>query len=309
MAERIHRRTILTTPTSLLFLLSLFFAAIAIVECSRPEFTRRASAQSESSDTITTLGCLDGEPGNLRFENETGVYTLTGDTAPLIPQIGKAVRIKGAVSAWLETPGRAIQVISSTAIFNAPAPLDRVLGDPAYWHNQIDRRYGVSIAFPGNPVSSADAVTRLRPRLPLLDEVAAVHRSAIPRGMYPASNFAGGYFAVFVDPDLSDPARCGEAPARRGAWRSSRNTLTIAGADYSTELESVSVQGETYRREYLHTFRNGLCYEFAFLFAVFDRERYGNLGCFTPAADTRELAALIVSEASFFPPEIGRPAR
>ena len=69
------------------------------------------------------------------------------------------------------------------------------------------------------------------------------------------------------------------------------------------------MQGETYRREYLHTFRNGLCYEFAFLFAAFDRERYGNLGCFTSAADPRELATRIVSEASFFPPELRSASR
>lgn len=308
MAERIHRRSI-TRPASLLFLLSLLIAAFAVVECSPPEAPREASAQSESTDTVSTLGCLDGEPSKLRFEDETGVYTLTGDTDSLIAQIGKPVRIEGSVLAWLETPGRAIRVIRSSAIATAPAALDQVRGDPAFWHSQIDRRYGVSIAFPGDPVSSAEAVTRLHSRLPLLDEVAAVHRSMIPRAIYPGSNFAGGYFAVFVDPEISEPSRCGETPTPGGKWHSSRDTLTIGGADYNTEFESTSVRGETYDREYLHTFRNGICYEFAFLFALFDRERYGNLGCFVPAADTRELATRIVSEASFFPPEPGLPSR
>lgn len=268
-----------------------------------------ARAQRDDNATITAVGCLDGEPDSLRFEDGTGVYRLTGNTAPLAPYIGKAVEIKGVPhSRWLATPGRAIEVVNGSAFANPPpATLDSVIGDPARWHNYIDRRDGLSLEFPGEKSPAAGSGPRTH--LPLQDEVSAIHRSVIPSGIFPGSDFTGGYLAVFTDRDITDADRCAAASPRSSrAASAAPNVLTIAGVDYNAEHDTRPGAGSMLRSEYMRTFHNRICYEFAFLFELADREEYGGMDCMVRSADPSQIARLIISQVSFFPPEIRRVA-
>lgn len=260
------------------------------------------NAPAGTVSIVATVGCLDGDADSLRFEDRSGVYRLTGNTDPLTPYIGKEVELRGTLlSRWLPTPGRAIEVISGSGVAAAPAALDTTLGDPAHWRSRIDHQYGVSIAFPGENGSPPI----LRPHLPARDQVATVHRSVIPRALFPHSDFTGGYFAVFADPDVTDADRCAAASPQSGAAAPARsNTLTIRGEDYNSHRYTMSAAGSIYRSEYLRTFHNGICYEFAFLFGTIDPERSGRLGCMLRPADPSRLASLMVSEVSFFPPQM-----
>lgn len=285
--------------------------ACAAIVCSLAvSLTAGASvlrAQQDNLATIESVGCLDGQPDSLRFENSTGVYQLTGNTAPLAPYIGKEVEVVGVpLRLWLATPGRAIEVVDGGEVANRPTvSLDPVTADPARWHTEIHHRLGVSIEFPGQRLPNLGAAPRSH--LPIADGVVAVHRSAIPREIFPLSDFAGGYLAVFADPDLSGPEQCSAASPRSGSERrSAPNTLSIAGVDYSAQRDSEARSGSVQHTEYMRTYRNGICYEFAFLYQMADSENSGAMGCMLPDADPSQFARLVISEVSFFPPEVAR---
>ena len=272
---------------------------------------------ADRSTEITTVGCRKG--GTAAFFDDSGDYTLTGSDDLIYAYPDYWVRIRGRITR--DAPQN-LEVISMTRAFETPAAiLDPALRKPSNWQTYSNQTLGVRFAFPKefDPVTSQnDGMFYLRPGFVKNANVVDLHRSLIPTKIYlpqpysgtkltrlqlenpPFTDFHGGAFAVYVNPQITDAATCKQfAPELVDGKISSRR---INGINYRA-INTYSVgagSGEEF--DTLHTFQNGRCFEVDFQMG-WNGSGAIDITCAIEDADGDALEALLLSKISFFEPK------
>lgn len=126
--------------------------------------------------------------------------------------------------------GRSFKVISFKA-FETPKPsLSPSFTNSSSWHSETNPTYGIEFAHPeALSRASASESRSLDANFVAGQNVATVARLLIPSEVYPDSNFAGGFFAIFVNPEIRNRESCSEfgdyVPRFRSSYRAG-NTST-----------------------------------------------------------------------------------
>ena len=276
---------------------------------------------ADRSQEITTVGCQKG--GTDIFFDDSGDYTLTGNDDLLNEYGDQWVRIRGRITK--DAPEN-LEVISMTRAFETPAAiLDPALRKPSNWQTYSNQTLGVRFAFPKefDPVTyNNDGMFYVQPGFTKSDKVVDLHRSLIPREIYlpqpypgkltrlqlenpPFTDFYGGAFAVYANPQITDAATCKQFDPELSEGKIS--SRRINGIHY-TAINTYSVgagSGEEF--DTLHTFQNGRCFEVDFQMG-WNGSGAIDISCAFEDADGDALKNLLLSKISFFRPKAAASA-
>jgi hypothetical protein len=205
------------------------------------------------------VGCLGGPRGEFQLTDEEGnVYVLIGHTSDLDKLSGAEISVQGTKDESTQ-PLPTFNIISFKKVFRAPdAKLSFAFSDPSKWDPHTNLEFGITFALPrfhsSTDVSSSDEQANFAADQ---GSMSLAHLE-IPMEIYPNTNFAGGSFAIFANPEITNPQSCAQFGSSDPRFLSSR---TIAGISY-TEMTSVdAAMGSAYGEYYFHTFQNNVCFE------------------------------------------------
>jgi hypothetical protein len=139
-------------------------------------------------------------------------------------------------------------------------------------------------------------------------KLVTVARFEIPRAVYPSTNFVGGFFSIFLDPEITNGPSCGQFGTVDRRFRSS---YTVGKIHYPSARRVSGGAGSLEVNYYFHVFQNGGCYELAFEFVEYDPSN-ADLGCRIPRLgqeDELNLAKPFIAQASFFRPTFRAPRK
>lgn len=312
--------------TVLLFLLTLgggrrSLASDTSHQSAEPSATPQSSRQA---DEYSSIGCLGrrGPNGGLYFDDlSDDIYHLVGNIAGLSKYVEQQVQIKGIRrSKPITSRDPTIEVTDWNAVSKQPvAILDSPTNSPSKWHEYSSDTYGVSFTYPysGRETREDD---HLETNFVIQKGTITLRRSEIPRDSYrspeqqtptqglPETNFVGGEFAIFINPEITDAPTCylflsrGGGP-RHGDRLSARlSSKTINGVTYAESSDVGAAAGTSYDHDFFHTFQNGRCYEFAFIMGLENTGSY-NLSCMIAIASDDDLEALLLSKVAFSQPK------
>jgi hypothetical protein len=271
------------------------------------------------STEITTVGCVGL---NNYFFTDSSEYTLVGNDDEIARHGGDWVRVRGKIIPQTDLGPPNLKVLSITTVSKSQPPtLDAALRDPSSWQRYSSDTQGVRLAFPKefDPITDQnDGMSYVHPGFIKNDHVVDVHRSEIPRTIYvarsysgkkrtrlqlknpPYTDFTGGAFAVYVNPQITDAETCKQFdPDLSDGKISSRR---INGINY-TAINTYSVgagSGEDF--DTLHTFQSGRCFEVDFQLG-FNGSGAVDITCAIEDADGDALETLLLSKISFFQPK------
>jgi hypothetical protein len=174
-------------------------------------------------------------------------------------------------------PGRHSFKVSSFNVIGPPMPiLSPSFSNLSSWHSETDSTYGIEFAHPEalSRVSTSES-RALQPNFVSDQNVAIVARFLIARDVYPNANFVGGFFGIFVNPEIGNSESCSEFGNYFPRFRSSYRAGNVV---YSTMKFGSGSAGSVDVYRYFHTFQNGLCYELEFDFVEPDMTN-ADLGC------------------------------
>ena len=267
------------------------------------------SAVFAQAHASTLTGCLSGgRDGFSLTVDRDRWYRLTGNTSDLARYVYKQISVEGEedVSTQLR-PGdtrRSFKVIRFKA-FETPKPsLSPSFTKSSSWHSETNPEYGIEFTHPDalSRISASES-RALQANFVADQNIATVARFSIPREIYPNTNFVGGLFAMFVNPEIRNSQSCSEFGNYVPRFRSSYRAGNIL---YST-MKGVSIStGSADEYRYFHTFQNGLCYELAFDLVEISTGNY-DLGCTIPVIreeDELNLIEPLLSRVAFVRPTI-----
>ena len=255
------------------------------------------------------------------FLTDSGDYTLVGNEDEIARHGDHWVLIRGKTIPQTKDGPPNLQVLSiSTVSKSRAATLDAALRDPSRWKNYSSDTQGVRLAFPKefDPVTQMnDGMFYLRPGFIKKDNVVDLHRSEIPATIYvaqpysgekrtrlqlenpPYSDFHGGAFAVYVNPQITDAVTCKQFDPELGEGTIS--SRRIHGINYTAINTSSVGMGSGEDFDTLHTFQNGRCFEIDFQMG-WNGSGGIDLTCAMEDADGDALEAMLLSKISFFRP-------
>jgi len=276
---------------------------------------------ADRSTEITTVGCRKG--GTAAFFDDSGDYTLTGSDDLIYAYPDYWVRIRGRIT---KDAPQNLEVISMTRAFETPAAiLDPALRKPSNWQTYSNQTLGVRFAFPKefDPVTyNNDGMFYVQPGFTKSDKVVDLHRSLIPANIYlpqpypgkltrlqlenpPFTDFHGGAFAVFVNPQITDAAACKQFNSELGEGDIS--SRTVNGINYTAINTSSGETGGGEEFDTFHTFQNGRCFEVDFQMGWTGSGAF-DISCAFEDADGDALKNLLLSKISFFRPKAAASA-
>jgi hypothetical protein len=279
-----------------------------------------ASGQNAStSSEIEEIGCVDKDKKDGRLELTNAfwwvLYYLTGQTAGLESHVGDEVKVRGIETEPTSTSpeGRrppTLKVTGVDVLLHAnPEGVRPVLGHLDTWVSYENPVYGVRARY---PETFGDATLQYAPmQSNFVDWRPGAHAPlvnvSILQTTYPKSNFAGGGFAIFVDPDIRSEGTCRQF---RAFWPEHTGSTEINGINFSQTLQDGVASGTGYIGYDLHTFQNGLCYEVTFGFAGANGG-----GMDVPCSiqwvnedNQMELMRAVLSQITFLKPQMKSPA-
>lgn len=264
------------------------------------------SAHAEKEHKTTLRGCLSGGPGKFYIASVDGdqLYELRGNTSALIRYVGKEISVQGEKDVSTQ-PLPSFEVIRVKEALDTPKPsLSPSFSNPSMWHRETNQTYGIKFAHPdGLSGVSASELSTLQANFVADQNVVTVSRLEISREVYPHTNFVGGAFAIFVNPEITNAQSCSEFGDSDPQFRSS---YSLGNIQYTRMTIDSVAAGTTYGNEYFHTFQNGLCYELAFDFGEYNTA-YEDLGCTVPVMreeDELKLIEPLIAGISFIHPTI-----
>ncbi len=251
---------------------------------------------------VVLRGCLKGAPDNLYLGTPAApqLLKLTGNTAALAKYIEREVSLAGSVS---ESPEPSFAVTALKQVFAVPHPtLQASFTDPALWRHETDAAYGITYAHPIAWARVADSESSmLHSNFASDDGTVVLGRFQIPPELYAQSNFGGGAFGVFVNPQLTNPQSCAQFSDADSRRRSSR---IVGHVEYSAYSGGGAAAGTEYSRRDFHTFQNGLCFQVSFGFAEGNTGN-SDTGCTVPSlkeADELKIVDPLLGAISFSKP-------
>ncbi len=295
-----------------------FVGCMLLAICSTALSETPAQSGSPAGKEVEADGCLDRKTGRLELTNSLYwvVYYLTGQTAGLEDHIGDEVKVRGietspekpsAPSTPWERVAPTLRV-SSVEILTRKnrAGVPPVLGSLDTWVSYENPEYGVRLRYPatftpgqqGYPaVRSNFAGEAISPDNPIVNV-------GIPPATYPHSNVDGN-FTVFVNPKIDNAGTCKQFGT---FWPEHTAQMIVNGITYSRTLDTFPAMGTDYSSYDLHTFQNGLCYEFSFNFAQVNGGGM-DIPCsiqWVSEDNEFELMQAVLSQASFSKPKLSR---
>lgn len=273
------------------------------------------SQAPSTRDSKVLRGCLTGSRDRFYLASvDGGQYLLTGNTSALTRYARKDISVDGKTDSSTE-PWPSFQVTSVRRVFDTPSPtLSASLSNSSRWQRETNRTYGIKFAIPRDLTTPSDSQwNMLQANFATDQNVIAIRRLEIPREVYPRTNFVGGAFAIFLNPEMTNAQSCGEFGKSDARFRS---IYRAGDVQYARMKAGGAAAGTSYNSQFFHTFQNGICYEIAFEFAEYNT---GNedLGCTVPVMrdeDELELIKPFLREVSFIRPalavamESNRPA-
>lgn len=238
------------------------------------------TGQSNSSTPLTrasVTGCLGSSSNGFDFTDKDGNwYRLAGATSGLRQYIDDLVEVTGTI----DKSGEQLNTFSVTAfrlVSKLPSPsLDAAFLNTAAWRQEEKLAYGLKFSYPENFITRNDR--EFSPNFPIQDGTVALGTFEIA-GIYDKTNFQGGSFALFVNPLISNRESCEQFERANPKEMSS---FRLNGIHYAVLTEAGAAAGTADVSHYLHTFQNGLCYEFGFDFAEVNTHNY-DLWCTIPS--------------------------
>jgi len=287
-------------------LLILWLAAItATAQQTEPadnSSSTEAVANQEVKET-SVQGCLASADGEFTLTDAAGNQFRLVATAGLASYVGHEVSIGGTVA---EDPAAPITVTEVKDILNPDDPLPGFSGQS--WRTSGNKTYGFSLSYPEDFTLLGEADLRGESNFANSDGSISVTSVEIPDHIYPGSNFRGGYFTVIVNPNLSNAPACsqfGYAPP------DSVSSRVVRGIRYSQSVDGEGAAGSAYTYYYLHTFQNGLCYEFKLEMAAANTGAY-DLPCsirLLSEQNKTDLLDSFLSRITFFRPTVSLSGR
>ncbi len=245
-----------------------------------------------AAEQVVLRGCLKGGPGDLYVATSgtTQPYKLTGNTAALTRYIDKEVSLEGSVSVSPE-PSFAVNALKQ--VFDVPHPtLQASFTDPAFWRHETDATYGITYAHPIAWTRVADSEWSMaNSNFAAGDGAVVLGRFQIPTELYAQSNFVGGAFGVFVNPQLTNAQSCAQFGDADPRLRSSR---IVGHVEYSAFSAGGAAMGTYYSGRDFHTFQNGLCFQISFTFAEWNTAN-SDTGCSVPSLQEPEELRIVDS--------------
>ena len=248
------------------------------------------------------LGCLSAIHGEFQFTDADGnSYLLTGKTSGLEKHSGEEIRIKGTKEVG-SNPFPKIYVTDFKEVFRAPKPkLSDSFIDSSNWRTQTDRKFGINFALPKlPPASGAGADSNFVAEQGTIK----VAELGIDGDLYPNTNFVGGGFAIFVNPEIRNVESCRQFGTFDPRFASSRK---IAGIDYQELTSGDAAAGTSYGEYYFHTFQHNLCFELSFRLGEYNTS-VQDLGCTVPIVgedDFEKVIDALANRVSFVTPSGG----
>lgn len=272
--------------------------------------------ESPGSSVVEAVGCVDRKDGRFVLTNERWyvVYYLTGRTTGLENHIGDAVTMRGIElasppSSGENNPPKTLQVTSVEVMVHAkPEGVRPELGSLDDWVTYRNLEYGLGFRYPATFPNAQWEYAAVQSNFagqaqPLSNPIKYV---GIPRTIYPDSNFVGGSIALFVSPDIRSAGTCKQFGS---FWPQHTDSTAVNGVSYSRTLFSGVACGTGRDINYFHAFQNGLCYEFAFEFAL---ENGGGMDVpcsmqWVSEDNQFELMRSVLSTVSFLSPQLKVP--
>ncbi len=280
-----------------------------------------AQSSSPAGKEVEEDGCLGRKTGRLELTNSSNwvVYYLTGQTAGLEDHIGDEVKVHGietspekpsAPSTPWERVAPTLQVSSVEILMRKnPAGVPPILGKLDTWVSYDNPQYGVRLRYPATfTPGRRDYPSR---QTNFAGEAASVDNPivnvGIPGDTYPESNFVDGTFTVIVNPKIGSEGTCKQF---RTFWPEHTGQTIVNGITYSRTLDTFPAMGTDYSGYDLHTFQNGLCYEFSFDFAETNGGAMDIPCSIQWVSDDNEfeLMQAVLSQVSFSKPKLNREA-
>jgi hypothetical protein len=279
--------------------------------------TEQSYAQST---TTTPVGCITN---NDILVTDSGAYNPVGKDNEIAEHGDDWVRIRGKLLPKTGDGPQTIEVQSIITVSKSQAPkLDPAVRNVSQWQTYSNQTHGVHVAFPRTfdlvKGRNSGLFDLPPPHFTKNDNIVDLHRSEIPRTIYvpqpysgnkftrlqldnpPFSNFYGGAFAVYVNPQITDAVTCKRFDPDLGEGDIS--SRTINGINYTVSKTSSVGGGSGEDFDTFHTFQNGRCFEVDFQMGI-----TGSTGvdvtCAIEDADVDALETLLLSKISFFQPK------
>jgi hypothetical protein len=251
--------------------------------CSGQSEAPLKPAHTDLGEARQIAGCLYSTPKKhfylWNLNNTPAQYLLLGgNTTVLQSLVGSEVRVTGMQLHTDDTEfandGAGLQVKTVTLVARSPRPKMPSIPQVQQWRVYASGKYGLRTRYPKEFGSPGHFGLGLNPGQTDVSNFTSGAESVtllsleIPPSIYEGSIFSDGAFGISVSRKIKDRATCAqfryrdrneEAHIQSGSIHQS----SVAGVTYSeSDLDFVGLSGP--QGSYLHTFQNGLCYEFAF---------------------------------------------
>ncbi len=269
-----------------------------------------APGQSDLPGSTQVVGCLSEASGKLILTDKAGdSYLLEGHTAELKAHITDEVSVRGHIRAASRESGNEnlFRVVSfATVRKKDPAGVQPQLGDQANWSAFTDKNSGVVVRHPKTFLNQDGDPGSRGPNFLDPAGILTLHAWNIPTEVFSGSNFVAGTFRVAVNPTIRNESTCRQFDSTTPGYTLSK---TLGGVRYAqTQLVGVAA-GTAGIAYYLHTFQNGLCYEFTVELREADGTGMESFFCtmqWLTKDNEQKLLDSLLSQVSFFAPEKGR---
>jgi hypothetical protein len=270
-----------------------------------------APCQNDLPEPTLVVGCLSETSGKLILTGKDGgTHPLEGHTAELKAHVGDELSVSGRFRAAVGESGddSPFRVVSFTTVLRKnPAGVQPQLGDPGNWSTFTDKSSGVVVRYPKTFLQGGQPGWQSNFADPA--GVLTLQAWSVPREVYSGSNFVGGVFAVAVDPTIRSEGTCRQFASTTPEYTLSR---TLRGIGYTqTQILGVAM-GTAGIGYHLHTFQNGLCYEFTLEFHEADGTGMEASFCtiqWLTKDNEQKLLDSLLSQVSFLAPEMKTAAK
>lgn len=259
---------------------------------------------------VSVDGCLAEQSGKLDLTDKDGnVYHLIGHAVELGKHVGDELDVRGTGPAPLSrsaeggAPEATLHVTSWTVLFHPSTEgMHPVVSKIRDWREYSNATYGVNVRVPQSFQAQEEPDALLAPNFVEDGGVVELLTVNIPRDVYLDTNFVGGQFSVFVNPKIRNARTCRQFST---FWPPHTLSRTVRGILYAQTLDIGVATGTEYAKYSLHTYQNGMCYEFAFAMGE-ENPGMQSLPCTVNALgekQEKELMDVLLTRVSFYKPE------
>lgn len=296
-----------------------FVLAVCLLACSSAltQAGRNPTAPSEhppdKGEKIALRGCLgrSGEYFSLATATAEGWFVLSGQTSQLEKYIGRELTLEGGRGEDIPMEGffkpfPSFNVDRIIEVFEIRIPkLNASFSSTSAWHTERSERYGVEFAHPGTMDAMQASESPLHSNFVTEEGAIAVSGFGIPGEAYLGTNLRGGFFAIFVNPNITNRPSCMQF-AQPGNRNPASSPFVVGKLRYEEIVRGGAAMGAWDSEYYFHIFQNGVCYELAVELDEFSAHT-ADTGCNIPLlspVDELNLIRPLIASVSFFRPKV-----